>query len=410
MSDVTVSGVTAVRCRGVWRPVRSTSRDRFPGLANGWARFDGPAGTQVVDTAIDASADWQRSGNNANSHGAFAAAEACDALVERTQATMGELLGADPAGFVFGPSTTNNVFSITRAIGRELGPGDEIVCTRLDHDSNVSPWLLIAADTGATVRMAEFDTATGRLDTAAVTALLDEHTRWVAVTGASNAIGTMPDITAITAAAHQVGAKVVVDGVHLTPHAPVDLGAVGCDVYSTSSYKWYGPHAGITWVEPELLDRLQVYKVRPSPDTGPGRLQLGTPAYESLAAIEAAARFLIGEGMTTIAGHERALFTRLLDGLLVDAERPRARPARHGRPGADARVPRRRSHPQRGRPRPRRPRDRGVGRQLLRRRGDGQLRPRRRQRRGPRRASPPTPTSPTSSACSTPSPTSERRC
>jgi cysteine desulfurase family protein (TIGR01976 family) len=313
MSDVMAEVAADVAVSGL----RIDVRDRFPGLATGWARFDGPAGTQVVDAAIDASADWQRSGNNANSHGAFAAAEACDALVERTQTTMGELLGAVPAGFVFGPSTTNNVFSITRAIGRELGPDDEIVCTRLDHDSNISPWLLIAADTGATVRMAEFDTATGRLETAAVTALLDEHTRWVAVTGASNAIGTMPDIAAITAAAHEVGAKVVVDGVHLTPHAPVDLGAVGCDVYSTSSYKWYGPHAGITWIEPELLDRLQVYKVRPSPATGPGRLQLGTPAYESLAAIDAAARFLIGEGMTTLAGHERAIFAMLIDGLLA---------------------------------------------------------------------------------------------
>jgi cysteine desulfurase family protein (TIGR01976 family) len=315
MSDLTVPGVTR---SGVTVSGSSVDvRHRFPGLANGWARFDGPAGTQVVDAAIDASADWQRSGNNANSHGAFAAAEACDALVERTQVTMGELLGADPAGFVFGPSTTNNVFSITRAIGRELGPGDEIVCTRLDHDSNVSPWLLIAADTGATVRMADFDTATGRLETVAVTALFNERTRWVAVTGASNAIGTMPDITAITTAAHQFGAKVMVDGVHLTPHAPVDLGAVGCDVYSTSSYKWYGPHAGITWVDPELLDRLQVYKVRPAPATGPGRLQLGTPAYESLAAIDAAARFLIGTGMPALTSHERAIFSRLLDGLLA---------------------------------------------------------------------------------------------
>ena len=136
------------------------------------------------------------------------------------------------------------------------------------------------------------------------------------MTGASNAIGTMPDIAAITTAAHAVGAKVVVDGVHLTPHAPVDLGGVGCDVFSTSSYKWYGPHAGITWVEPGLLDRLPVYKVRPSPATGPGRLQLGTPAYESLAAIEAAARFLIGEGMSALGTHEGALFAHLLDGLL----------------------------------------------------------------------------------------------
>ena len=163
---------------------------------------------------------------------------------------MGRLLHADPYGFVFGPSTTANVFSLTRAIGRDLGPGDEIICTRLDHDSNVAPWLLIGEDTGATVHLRRVRRATGRLPVESITALLSERTRWVAVTGASNAIGTMPDITAITAAAHDAGAKVVVDGVHLTPHTGIDLGAIGCDVYSTSSYKWYGPHAGITWIEP----------------------------------------------------------------------------------------------------------------------------------------------------------------
>lgn len=297
-------------------------RHRFPaiteGVHAGWARFDGPAGTQVVDDAIEATSAWQRSGNNANSHGVFAAATACDALADQVRETMGELLHADPAGFVFGPSTTSNVFSITRAIGHDLGPGDEIVCTRLDHDSNVSPWLLVAEDTGAVVRFADFDADTGRLAVDSVTSLLGERTRWVAVTGASNAIGTMPDVTAITSAAHGVGAKVVVDGVHLTPHAPVDLAAIGCDVYSTSSYKWYGPHAGVTWVEPGLLDSLHAYKVRPAPATGPGRFQLGTTAYESLAAIDAAARFLIDTGLDTIREHETALFSRLLDGLLSD--------------------------------------------------------------------------------------------
>ena len=297
-------------------------RHRFPAITEGahagWARFDGPAGTQVVDSAIQATSDWHRSGNNANSHGAFAAAQACDDLVARVRATMGELLHADPAGFVFGPSTTSNVFSITRAIARDLRPGDRIVCTQLDHDSNVAPWLAIAADTGAEVRFAEFDPVTGRLPVEHVVAHLDERTRWVAVTGASNAIGTMPDVTAITAAAHDVGAKVVVDGVHLTPHAPVDVEAIGCDVYSTSSYKWYGPHAGITWIEASLLDELDVYRVRPAPSTGPERLQLGTPAYENLAAIDAAARFLLDTGMAAIAAHERALFARLLDGLSTD--------------------------------------------------------------------------------------------
>ena len=210
------------------------------------------------------------------------------------------------------------MFSLTRAIAHELQPGDEIVCTRLDHDSNIAPWLLAAADTGATVRMAEFDTGTGRLLVDHVTRLLTDRTRWVAVTGASNAIGTMPDVTAITAAAHDAGARIAVDGVHLTPHASVDLGAIGCDVYSTSAYKWYGPHAGITWVEPGLLDRLHAYKVRPAPDRGPGRFELGTPSFEGLAAIDAAARFVLDVGLDHLGAHEHALFERLLEGLLAD--------------------------------------------------------------------------------------------
>jgi cysteine desulfurase family protein (TIGR01976 family) len=297
-------------------------RHRFPAITEGdhqgWARFDGPAGTQVVDSAIEATTAWQRSGNNANSHGSFPAATACDALVERTQRTMGELLGADPGGIMFGPSTTANVFTITRAIGRDLRAGDEIICTRLDHDSNVSPWLLVADDTGATVRFADFDTSTGRLPVENVTRLLTDRTQWVAITGASNAIGTIPDLAPVTAAAHAVGAQVMVDGVHLTPHSPVDVAAIGCDVFSTSSYKWYGPHAGITWIEPELLDRLHAYKVRPAPETGPGRLMLGTPAYESIAAIDAAAHFLLDTGLETIGAHEAELFERLLTGLLAD--------------------------------------------------------------------------------------------
>jgi cysteine desulfurase family protein (TIGR01976 family) len=291
-------------------------RHRFPGLANGWARFDGPAGTQVVDVAIDAGAEWQRSGNNANSHGAFAASEACDALVTRAQGTLGAFLGAAPDGFVFGPSTTANIYSITRAVGRDLAPGDEIVCTRLDHDSNVSPWLQVAEDRGAVVLMAPFDTETGRLPVDAITDRLGHRTRWVAVTGASNAIGTMPDIAAITEAAHSIGAKVVVDGVHLTPHARVDIAEIGCDVFSTSSYKWYGPHAGITWVEPALLESLRPYKVRPAPQHGPGKLMLGTPSYEAVAGIDAAARFLMEHGSDTVAHHEGALFARLLHGLV----------------------------------------------------------------------------------------------
>ncbi|MEE2767774.1 MAG: cysteine desulfurase-like protein [Actinomycetota bacterium] len=288
---------------------------RFPGLADGWARFDGPAGTQVVDTAIDAAADWQRSGTNANSHGAFPAAQACDDLVDLVSATMGELLRADPAGMVYGPSTTANMMTLTRAVAQSLKPGDEIICTTLDHDANVAPWLLAARDAEAVVHMAAFDPTNGRLPTEAVTSLISSVTRWVAVTGSSNVIGTMPDIAAITAEAHAAGARVVIDGVHLTPHRSVDLTEVTCDVYVTSSYKWYGPHAGIMWVEPTLLDELSAYKVRPAPDRGPGRLQYGTPSWEALAGIDAAARFLLDTGFDNIVAHESARFSRLLTGL-----------------------------------------------------------------------------------------------
>ncbi|MEE3275636.1 MAG: cysteine desulfurase-like protein [Actinomycetota bacterium] len=290
-------------------------RHRFPGLADGWARFDGPAGTQVLDAAIDAMADWQRSGSNANAHGSFPASHACDALEERSATTMRELLGAGSGGVVFGPSTTANLMALSRAVGRTLGPGDEVVCTTLDHDANVTPWLLAAEDSGATVRMAGFDGATGRLATGAVADLIGPSTRWVAVTGASNVIGTMPDLPAVAEAAHAVGARVVVDGVHRTPHISVDVDALGCDVYGTSSYKWYGPHAGVMWMADDLVDELPAYKVRSAPATGGARWQYGTASYEALAGIDAAARFLLDTGMDVIEAHGWDRLKRLLAGL-----------------------------------------------------------------------------------------------
>ena len=151
-------------------------KDRFPGLSNGWARFDGPAGTQVVDTAIDAMSEWQRSGNNANSHGFFPAADACDALVKQVSSTMGQLLGANPEGMIFGPSTTANLMAVTRAVSKTLSPGDEIICTTLDHSANVSPWQIAAEEAGAHVRMAEMNGETGRLPTEAVADLLTSKT------------------------------------------------------------------------------------------------------------------------------------------------------------------------------------------------------------------------------------------
>jgi cysteine desulfurase family protein (TIGR01976 family) len=292
-------------------------RDRFPGLQDGWARFDGPAGTQMVDTAIDAMRDYLERGANANGGGSFAASRETTTVVRDARASVGALLGADPEGVVFGPNMTTLTFAFTRAVGRTLGPGDEIVGTRLDHDANITPWRLAADDRGATMRLAPFDVARGRLPPANVTDLLTPATRWVAVTGASNALGTVPDVREIVEAAHSAGARVFVDAVHLAPHRPVDVATLGCDALVTSPYKWYGPHAGVLWLSPELRTGLTPYKVRPAPDAPPERWETGTPAYEAIAATAAAADFLRTEGLESIGASEQAVFTPLLDGLLA---------------------------------------------------------------------------------------------
>jgi cysteine desulfurase family protein (TIGR01976 family) len=293
----------------------SSLRHRFPGLRNGQARFDGPAGTQMVDVAIQAMSEWAASGHNANTGGAFAAAEACDALLDRARSTVGRLLGAEPGGVCFGANMTTMTLAFTRAVEQTLGPGDRVVGTRLDHDANVSPWRIACERSGAEHLIAPFDPSTGVLDPHEVVALIDERTRWVAVTGASNLLGTVPDLGPIVAAAHQVGARVFVDAVHLAPHRPIDMSALGCDVLATSPYKWYGPHAGVLAVEPALLDALPVAKVRPAGNAGPARFETGTPSFEAIAATDAAARFLLEEGLEQIAAVEAEVFAPLLDGL-----------------------------------------------------------------------------------------------
>jgi selenocysteine lyase/cysteine desulfurase len=228
-------------------------RERFPGLADGWARLDGPAGTQMVDVAIDAMAHHLSSGESANVGGEFAASRATGALVEATRDTVGRLLGAPPEGIVFGANMTTLTFALTRALALGSGPGDEIVCTRLDHDANVTPWVLAAHARGARVVLVPFDPRTGRFEAGAIEAHTGPGTRWIAVTGASNALGTVPDLEPVVAAARAVGARVFVDAVHLVPHRPVDVRALGVDALVTSAYKWYGPHAGVLWVERGLL-------------------------------------------------------------------------------------------------------------------------------------------------------------
>jgi cysteine desulfurase family protein (TIGR01976 family) len=291
------------------------NRDRFPGLRDGWARLDGPAGTQMVDSAIEAMAEWSRSGHNANHGGAFAAALRTDELVESARTSVGTLLGGDPRGVAFGPSMTDMTMRFSAAAGRALAPGDEIICTRLDHDANVRPWLIAAERAGATVRFAEPDRETLELPAAAVEAVLTERTRWVAVTGASNAVGSVPDLPGIVAAAHAAGARVYVDAVHAAPHRRLDVEALGCDALACSAYKWFGPHIGILWARPELLAELQPDKLRPSPDTVPERWELGTLPFEALAGVRAAADYVLSADWEQVRAHEERLLAVALDGL-----------------------------------------------------------------------------------------------
>jgi cysteine desulfurase family protein (TIGR01976 family) len=290
-------------------------RTRFPGLGDGWARLDGAAGTQMVDDAIEEMAAWMRSGHSANHGGAFQAAERTDALVDEARASVARLLGAGPEGVVFGPSMTALTMRFAAAACRALQPGDEIVLTRLDHDANVAPWLIAAARAGVEVRFAEPERQTLELPAAAVEAVLSPRTRWVAVTAASNAVGTIPDLPGIVEAAHAAGARVFVDAVHATPHRAIDVGAMGCDALACSAYKWFGPHIGILWARPELLSELSPDKLRPSPDTVPERWELGTLPFESLIGVRAAADFVVGLDREALRAHEDRLLAQMVEGL-----------------------------------------------------------------------------------------------
>jgi cysteine desulfurase family protein (TIGR01976 family) len=285
-------------------------------LSDGWARLDAPGGSQPVDSAIEAVAGYLRSGAMANQGGRFEAAERVDSLMLEGRATVGELLGGDPRGVVFGPSMTTLTLAFSAAVGRTLGEGDEIVCTCLDHDANVAPWLIAAKRAGASVRFAEPpDRDTLELPVSAVEAVLTDRTRWVAVTAASNAVGTAPDVQAIAAAAHDAGARVYVDAVHATPHRRVDVRALDVDALACSAYKWFGPHQSVLWARPELLEELQPDKLRPSSDEVPFRWETGTPAFSAIAGTIAAARYLMELGFESVKAHEDGLMQRMLDGL-----------------------------------------------------------------------------------------------
>ncbi len=289
-------------------------RARFTALRQPLAFFDGPGGTQTPDTVIEAIGDYLRT-SNANHGGLFPTARRSDALIDLAHETAGAFLGADADEVAFGQNMTTLNFSLSRAAARQWQAGDEIICTKLDHDANISPWLELAHDKGLVVHLVEVDEAC-RLDLDHLRSLLSERTRVVAYTWASNAIGVVNPVAEIAELAHSVGALAWVDAVHYAPHGPIDVRAIGADVLLCSPYKFYGPHLGLAYARRELLEGWRAYKVRPADDNPPGhRYETGTLAHELLAGFVAAVDYMQEVGWEFILEREHALGQRFLDGL-----------------------------------------------------------------------------------------------
>ncbi|MGA3150885.1 MAG: cysteine desulfurase-like protein [Streptosporangiaceae bacterium] len=303
-------------------------RAAYPALADGYAYLDGAAGTQVPAAVIEAISAAQQAGIG-NSGGAFPASRRSDEITAEARRAVADLTGGRPDGVILGPNMTTLTYRLAATLAAGWRPGDEVIVSRLDHDANVRPWVQAADRAGAIIRWAEIDRATGELPAGQYAGLLSPRTRLVAVTAASNIIGTRPDVPAITAAVRAAGALSYVDGVHATPHGPVDVRAMGADFYATSAYKWSGPHVGAVIADPGLLQALRPDKLRPAPDEVPERFEWGTLPFADLAGLTAAVEHLAGlagpaEGtrrervltaMSAAQRHEQALFGILLDGL-----------------------------------------------------------------------------------------------
>jgi cysteine desulfurase family protein (TIGR01976 family) len=269
-------------------------RAEFPSLTSGIAHFDGPGGTQtprVVGEAIVRVLTGPLSNRGAD--GPVSETNAEDAVAAFRHAGA-DLLGADPRGIVYGRSATQITYDFSRHLAKEWGPGDEVVVTRLDHDSNVRPWIQAAEAVGATVRWIELDPATAELDPASLDAALTDRTRLVALTAASNLLGTKPAVRAIADRAHALGALVYVDGVHYAAHAFVDVAELGADFFMCSPYKFLGPHCAMLAAAPELLETITPDKLAPSTNVVPERFEFGTLPYEIMAGVTAAIDFLAG--------------------------------------------------------------------------------------------------------------------
>jgi cysteine desulfurase family protein (TIGR01976 family) len=311
-------------------------RSQFPSLSqtvNGHpaAFLDGPGGTQVPQRVIDAMSAYLRH-DNANTGGAYATSRHTDAMIARARAAMGDFLHCGADEVAFGPNMTTLTFAISRAIGRELKPGDEILLTRLDHDANVSPWTSMAEDRGVTVRWAEFKDEDCTLDLDDLASKITNKTKLVAVGYASNAVGTINPVKKIVQLAHQAGALCYIDAVHYGPHGLIDVAALDCDFLACSTYKFFGPHMGVLYGKREHLKHFRPYKVRPNTNAIPNCWEWGTLNHECIAGIEACVEYIADLGRrshpevstrraaieaayATIHEHERGLLEKMMDGL-----------------------------------------------------------------------------------------------
>ena len=290
-------------------------RAGFPALVPGRVYLDNPGGTQIHRAALEAMEGYLRD-SNANLGGPFETSRASDAMLEDARAAAAELHGAgSPDEIVFGANMTTLTMHASRILCRELGPGDELLVTGLDHDANVAPWMLAAADRGVTVRQAGIDLDTCLVDVDDFASKLSERTRVAAFGWASNGAGTVNDVERLAALCREAGATSYVDAVHFAPHGPIDVTALGCDFLVCSAYKFFGPHVGILYGRRELLEAHRPYKVRPADDAPPHSWETGTVNLEGIAGAAAAIRYLQGLGMDAVQAYERELAARLLDGL-----------------------------------------------------------------------------------------------
>jgi cysteine desulfurase family protein (TIGR01976 family) len=312
-------------------------RAQFPSLSqtvNGQPAvfLDGPGGTQVPQRVIEAISDYLKN-SNANTCGAYASSRRTDAVIANARAAMADFFGCEKDEVVFGPNMTTLTFAISRSLGRELGPGDEILLTHLDHDANVSPWRALE-ERGVTIRFAEINEDDCTLNLADLAQKISSRTRVVAVGYASNAVGTINDVKEIVRLAHQKGALAYIDAVHYAPHGPIDVRALDCDFLVCSSYKFFGPHMGILYGKREHLQRLPAYKVRANTNAVPNRWEWGTLNHECIAGITACVDYLADLGRMVdpaastrraallaaygaIQQHEHALAEILIRGLLA---------------------------------------------------------------------------------------------